>query len=352
MAGDDLLDSLERVSERFNFGEYEAKAYLTILEHGQVTASEISDYTDIPQPRVYDTVRSLSGIGLVELQESRPMKVLALDPEEAFDDLQASLDDLVAGLEEQYTKPARGTEAVSLVKSRPTILRYLSEVIDSAEYELMLSLTPELLERFEDQLRRQHEDGVAIEILLSPAAEIPGADEYDYDELASTVKKRRGVTTPVIAVADGRYSIYATRESLKGDTDRYGVIFDRSELGFLVSMFMNTVLWTTADTVTENGEELDFPRRYGTIRRAISDVATLEGDFYATIEGRDVLTGEQIVVAGAVVEANITPSLEEASLVVESDGERVTVGGQVAAFEDIESFEIRIGRGAPPEPED
>ncbi|WP_459193961.1 HTH-type sugar sensing transcriptional regulator TrmB [Halosimplex sp. J119] len=352
MAGDDLLASLEAVSERFNFGEYEAKAYLTILEHGQVTASEISNYTDIPQPRVYDTVRSLSDIGLVELQESRPMKVLALDPAEAFDDLQESLDTLVDDLEQQYTEPARGTEAVSLVKSRPTILRYLSEVIDSASYELTLSLTPELLERFESQLRRQYDEGVAIEILLSPAAEVPATDEYDYESLASTVKKRRGVTTPVVAVADGRYSIYATRESLKGDTDRYGVIFDRSELGFLVSMFMNTVLWTTADLVTENGEELSFPRRYGTIRRAIADVATLDGDFYATIEGRDVLTGEEIVVSGKVTEANLTPSLEEASMVVETDEGRINVGGQVAAFEDIESFEIRIGRGSPPEPAD
>jgi sugar-specific transcriptional regulator TrmB len=224
MAGSDRLASLEAVSERFNFGEYEAKAYLTILEHGQVTASEIADYTDIPQPRVYDTVRSLSDIGLVELQESRPMKVLALDPAEAFDDLQESLDTLVDDLEQQYTEPARGTEAVSLVKSRPTILRYLSEVIDSASYELTLSLTPELLERFESQLRRQHDEGVAIEILLSPAAEVPAADEYDYASLASTVKKRRGVTTPIVAVADGRHSIYATRDSLKGDTDRYGVL--------------------------------------------------------------------------------------------------------------------------------
>ncbi|QLH78626.1 TrmB family transcriptional regulator [Halosimplex rubrum] len=352
MAGDDLLASLEAVSERFNFGEYEAKAYLTILEHGQVTASEIADYTDIPQPRVYDTVRSLSDIGLVELQESRPMKVLALDPAEAFDDLQESLDTLVDGLEQQYTQPARGTEAVSLVKSRPTILRYLSEVIDSADYELMLSLTPELLERFESQLRRQYEDGVAIELLISPAAEVEAPAEYDYDDLASTVKQRRGVTTPVVAVADGRYSIYATRESLKGDTDRYGVIFDRSELGFLVSMFMNTVLWTTAETVRTDGEELTFPRRYGTIRRAISDMVDLDGEFYATIEGRDVLTGEELVVEGKVVDTSITSSLEEASLVVETDEGRVTVGGQVAALEDIESFEIRIGRDSPPEPAD
>jgi sugar-specific transcriptional regulator TrmB len=348
MAGDDLLDSLESVSERFNFGEYEAKAYLTILEHGQVTASEIADYTDIPQPRVYDTVRSLSDAGLVELQESRPMKVLAIDPGEAFDDLQSSIDALVDDLEAAYTTPDRGTEAVSLVKSRPTILRYLSDIVDSAEYELTLSLTPELLERFESQLKRQHDEGVAIEVLISPAAEAPDPDEYDYSSLATTVKKRRGVTTPVVAVADGRYSIYATRESLRGDTDRYGVIFDRSELGFLVSMFLNTVLWTTAETVRSDGDRLSFPRRYGTIRRAISDLSTLEGDFYATIEGRDVLTGEELVVEGEVVDVTFSPSREEAAMVVEGEDGRITVGGQVAALEDIESFEIRIGRGSHP----
>jgi len=350
MAGDDLLDSLEFVSSRFNFGEYEAKAYLTILEHGELTASEIADYTDIPQPRVYDTVRSLSDAGLVELKESRPMKVLAIDPQEAFGDLQDSLDDLVGDLQTQYTAPARDTEAVSLVKSRPTILRYLSDIIESAEYELMLSVTPELLDRFESQLTAQHEAGVATEILLSPADEAPDPDEYDYLSLADTVKVRRGITTPVVAVADGRYSIYATRESLKGDSDRYGVIFDRSELGFLVSMFLNTVLWTTSDTIAEDGDPLTFPRRYGTIRRAISDLLALDGEFYATIEGRDVLTGDQVVVQGVIDEVTVGQHRETATLVVDNGEERIEVGGQVAAYEDIESFEILIGRESPPEP--
>jgi sugar-specific transcriptional regulator TrmB len=66
---DDLRVNMERVGERFNLGEYEIDAYLAVLEHGELTASEIADRTDIPQPRVYDTVRSLSDRGLVELRE-------------------------------------------------------------------------------------------------------------------------------------------------------------------------------------------------------------------------------------------------------------------------------------------
>ncbi|WP_276271822.1 HTH-type sugar sensing transcriptional regulator TrmB [Haloarcula litorea] len=348
MSGDDLEASLERVITRFNLGEYEITAYLTVLQHGELTAAEISENTDIPQPRVYDTVRSLSDVGLVELKESRPMKVLAVDPREAFGDIQSSLDDLVEDLSARYTAPAREPEAVSLVKSRPTILRYLEDIIESAEYELTLSLTPSLLDRFESRLAGRRGDGIATEILLSPADQAPDPEEFDYHSVATTVKGRRGITTPVVAVADGNYSLYATRESLRGETDRYGVIFNRSELGFLVSGFLNTVLWTTAEVIASDGKELPFPRRYGTIRRCISDLTTLDGEFYATIEGRDVTTGESWIVEGRVEEASFGPNREIATLVIETADGEIDVGGQVATYEDIEAYEICIGRDGPP----
>ncbi|WP_277541209.1 HTH-type sugar sensing transcriptional regulator TrmB [Haloarcula laminariae] len=348
MPSDDLEAALDGVISRFNLGEYEITAYLAVLQHGELTASEIAERTDIPQPRVYDTVRSLGDVGLVELKESRPMKVIAIDPREAFGDIQESLDELVDDLSARYTAPAREPEAVSLVKSRPTILRYLEDIIDAAEYELLLSLTPALLDRFEDRLQRRRESGIATEILLSPAADAPDPDTFDYDAVATTVKGRRGITTPVVAVADGNYSMYATRESVRGAPDRYGVIFNRSELGFLVSGFLNTVLWTTAETIATADTGLPFPRRYGTIRRCVSDLEELDGVFYATIEGRNVVTGDDWVVEGQVGEVSFGTNREVATLVVETEDGPIDVGGQVAAYEDIEAYEIRVGRDAPP----
>jgi len=348
MSSDNLASSFEGVVSRFNLGEYEITAYLAVLQHGALTASDIAERTDIPQPRVYDTVRGLEDVGLVELRESRPMKVLPIDPQEAFGDIQHSLDELVEALSTRYTAPPREPEAVSLVKSRPTILRYLSAIIEAAEYELMLSLTPSLLERLEAKLAAKREAGVASEILLSPASDAPDADSYDYGSVATMVKGRRGITTPVVAVADGDYSMYATRESVRGDTDRYGVIFNRSELGFLVSGFLNTVLWTTSDTIFADDATVPFPRVYATIRRCIADLTALEGEFYATIEGRDVATGDHWVVQGKVEEASFGPNREVATLVVDTEDGPVDVGGQLAAYEDIEAYEIHIGREGPP----
>ncbi|WP_226482878.1 HTH-type sugar sensing transcriptional regulator TrmB [Natrinema amylolyticum] len=350
MAPDELRSTVERVGDRFNLGEYEIDAYLTVLEQGQLTASEIADRTEIPQPRVYDTVRSLSDRGLVELRESRPMKVVAIDPGEAFDDVQSSFEQMISELEARYTAPARDTEAVSLVKSRSTILRYLEEVIDAAEYELSLSLTPDLLTRFEAELRAAVEAGVSVDLIVTPASEAPDPSEFAYGEVASTARARRGITTPVIAVADGNYSVYATQDALRDDQDRYGVIFNRSALGFLISGFFGTVLWTTAERVLgEDGSGRTYPRKYASIRRCVKDLLEEGGEFYATIDGRDVEVGGQRTVRGRIRDISFEVSEEVASLTIETEeGEDVSVGGRVAALEDVEAHEIHIGRDEPP----
>ncbi|MFB1063894.1 HTH-type sugar sensing transcriptional regulator TrmB [Natrinema sp. H-ect4] len=354
MAPDELRSTVERVGDRFNLGEYEIDAYLTVLEQGQLTASEIADRTDIPQPRVYDTVRSLSDRGLVELRESRPMKVVAIDPGEAFDDVQTSFEQMIDELEARYTAPARDTEAVSLVKSRSTILRYLEEVIDGAEFELALSLTPDLLTRFEAELRDAIETGVSVDLIVTPASEAPDPAEFAYGEVASTARARRGITTPVVAVADGSYSVYATQDALRDDQDRYGVIFNRSALGFLVSSFFGTVLWTTTDqTLGEDDTARSYPRKYASIRRCVKDLLDEGGEFYATVDGRDVEVGGKRIVRGRVRDISFEVSEEVASITIETaEGEELSVGGRVAALEDIEAHEIRIGRNEPPTLED
>lgn len=348
MTSEDPRDVLERVGARFDFTEYEAEAYLAVLEHGRVTAAELADLTSIPQPRVYDTVRSLADRNLVDLHESRPMEVVAIDPREAFADVRTSLDDLEDALERAYAAPAPGGEAVTLVKSRSTIVRNLRDTVEAADYELLLSLTPDLLAAFEDEIREARARGVAIDLLLSPAAEVPDPEDYDYAAVATTARARRGVTTPVVAVADGRHSVYATREALRANQDRYGVVFNRSELGFLVTGFLLTAVWSSAESLVEDAVRRPFPRRYATVRRCITELAAAEGEFYAAIRGRDVVTGDSRTVRGRVADRSVGTAHETAALVLDTEDGRVEVGGQAAALEDVEAHEIVVDRGSVP----
>jgi len=343
---DDLHDALARVAETFDFGDYEVRAYLTVLEGGEMTAAEIASEADIPQPRVYDTVRDLAAEGFLELRESRPMTVRAVDPEEAFDDVRTSLDDLVEGLEERYTTPPQETDAAAVVRSRATIRRQLRQVIDRAEHELVLSLTPDLVGRFEEALQSARERGVNVDLLVSPESEAPDPDEFEYTDIATRARCRRGLTTPILAIADGSDAVYATRAALQGD-ERYAVVFGRSELGFLVSAFFETVVLPTTTTLATAEDERGWPRQYATLRRCVRDLEGAEGPLYATVQGRDVLTGEHRTVEGEVLDHSTGTDLGRASLTVETESGEVAVGGQLAAVEDVEAHELEIGREPP-----
>lgn len=342
MSTDGLRESLHRVGEVFDFGEYEIDAYLTVLEYGQLTATEIAAKTDIPQPRVYDTVRALAQHGFVEIRESRPMQVLAVEPSRAFDGVQASLDELVTGLDERYTQPGRESEAVTLIKSRATIIRYIEEVIETAEFELVLSLTPELLARFEDLLGERREMGVSIDLLISPAERVPAPAEYDYTAIATAARARRGVTTPIAAVADGGYSLYATRGALADGEDRYGVVFDRSLLGFLVAAFLSTVVWNTGESLARAAAR-GFPRRYASIRRCVDDIDRVDEPLRAAVSGRDIMTGEPRELEGPIVNTAREGEAVASLTLATAEGE-VQVGGRVAAVEDVEAHELTIDR--------
>jgi hypothetical protein len=92
-----------------------------------------------------------------------------------------------------------------------------------------------------------------------------------------------------------------------------------------------------------------LPRTYASIRRCVRDLRSVGGDVYATVEGRDVLTGESRTVSGLVTETRFEETGEVATMVLETDDGRVEVGGRVAALEDIEAHEIAVGRGEPPQ---
>jgi sugar-specific transcriptional regulator TrmB len=348
MADEEMSDRLEAVASRLDFNEYEARTYITILEQGSLTATDLADMADIPQPRIYDTVRSLADIGLVELHESRPMRVVAVDPEQAFADVRTTLSELVDALSDRFRAPTRNSEAVTLISSQQTVRRYLEDVITSAEYELVLSLTPNLLAKFESDLAACREADIRIELLVSPAVDIPDPDEYEYSRVATIAQARRGVTTPVVAVADGSYAVYTPHDGVRGDRETYGVVLNRSKLGFLVSAVLNTVVWSSAKQLVDVSGQQQFPRRYGTMRRCVQDLLESDGTFYAAIQGRDVETGEWTTASGRVVDASVGTNRETAALTLATADGQIDVGGQLAALEDIEAYEIAIGRDEPP----
>jgi hypothetical protein len=81
----------------------------------------------------------------------------------------------------------------------------------------------------------------------------------------------------------------------------------------------------------------------------VKDVRELDGPFYASITGRDVETGDPVLVEGPVETTTFEETEEVASLRLETDDGVVEVGGLVASLEAVEAQEVILGRDGVPD---
>ncbi len=74
----------EALLKHLGLTEYEAKAYLTLVRRGSLSADNVSSISNIPLPRVYDTMASLSKRGLVIVSKTRPQIFRVTNPSQIF----------------------------------------------------------------------------------------------------------------------------------------------------------------------------------------------------------------------------------------------------------------------------
>ncbi|NPA74826.1 MAG: TrmB family transcriptional regulator [Euryarchaeota archaeon] len=74
------MDVIGRYLKELGLTQYEADAYIAILEKGLLTATECSAASGVPRPRCYDVLRSLMEKGLVRMEPGRPVRYSAIPP--------------------------------------------------------------------------------------------------------------------------------------------------------------------------------------------------------------------------------------------------------------------------------
>ncbi len=80
-----VTQKLKEMLKQLGLTEYEAKACITLIRFGKCSAEKISAAGEIPLPRVYDTMTSLSEKGLVSISRTRPKKFRIVNLKRFFD---------------------------------------------------------------------------------------------------------------------------------------------------------------------------------------------------------------------------------------------------------------------------
>ncbi len=178
---------LSRLRKIFDLNLYEAKVWTALLSRGVSTAGELSNISDVPRSRTYDILESLEKKGFVVMRLGKPIKFVALKPEEVVERVKRNLmveatnkskrleqlksDEVLNELNSLYTTGVKFIEPSDLsgsLRGRQNVYNHLDMMIRSAEKGIVITTTAEGLNRkFEalyPSLEKAKKRGVSVKI--------------------------------------------------------------------------------------------------------------------------------------------------------------------------------------------
>jgi sugar-specific transcriptional regulator TrmB len=192
--------------------EYEIKAYLTLLERGVMTASEISEYSGVPYSKVYETLNSLERKGWIEAERGRPSRYFPKAPSEALEAARLRLEDMVDGwkrvvlgeLQPLYERRELLEKPdIWILRGEFSILAKLREMLGVTRKELMIA-APAFAKDFVDALTavlgQLRDSGVNVQVMM--------AGDWDVKKIAEVGEARvRDNLFGGGVIADGKEAI-------------------------------------------------------------------------------------------------------------------------------------------------
>jgi len=149
----DAVDALERLG----LTTYEAKVFIALQKLGAGTARETSRVADVPRSQVYSVAESLEDRGLVEVQQSNPMRYRPVRIEAARKTLRERFEtesdrafEYVEGVRNERGGDGEQQEAIWTLSGRDHVADRSAEIVRNAEDHVVFAarspdLVPEAL---------------------------------------------------------------------------------------------------------------------------------------------------------------------------------------------------------------
>jgi len=164
---------LGKLREAFNLNIYEVKIWTALLSRGISNAGELSEISEVPRSRTYDVLESLEKKGFVIMKLGKPIKYIAVEPEEIVKRVKKQFKDITEekllrldevkktnmfkDLELLYTQGIQYIDPGDLsgsLKGRDGIYEHLSKLISDAKKSVVIVTTDEGLKRKGEYLKK------------------------------------------------------------------------------------------------------------------------------------------------------------------------------------------------------
>jgi HTH-type transcriptional regulator, sugar sensing transcriptional regulator len=161
-----------QILQRLGFGDYEARAYMALLQRSPMTGYEIAKLSRIPRANVYNILPGLEEHGaVVRVDSPSGVRYAAVPPSELMPRLADRFnDDLVAAEEALADVGSTPDEEYAWnIDSQRSVMDHARTLIDAAENELLVAVWPQEAVVLESNLSQAQERGVGITTLCLAA---------------------------------------------------------------------------------------------------------------------------------------------------------------------------------------
>lgn len=332
--------------------EYQADAYLTVLEEGTSQAVDVARRCSVPGPRIYDVLKELEQRGYVETVDRDTLHVRACDPVDVIDDLHRRserLSNVASDIEDRWERSPLTDHRVNVTKRAATAIDHASEVIPGAETSVDLAVAPAEFVELHSVLRGADLGDVIVRVSMLET------DEADVDddilESVATEVRTRNVEAPFLAIVDRTVTCFAPTNRLP---EPHGIVVNDAMLTFVTGWYFQTCLWSAWEASYRDEAAVN---QYVSLEECMVDVYELwrrGARIHLSVEGTDTETGDTRTVEGEMVDVwfsgqsptDASPALIDfagvLTVVLESDDVTATVGGWGARAEDLEAQRITV----------
>jgi len=259
----------------FGLNSYEAKIWTALLSRGVSTAGELSDIANVPRSRTYDILESLEKKGFIVQKIGKPIKYMAIPPEEVIERLKKQVKESAREREKMLEKikdtdifeelkllHSRGIDLVdpsdiaTNLKGRSAMVDQIAMMVKESEKYIYIGITPNtliyMLPRLKPYLQEAKKRGVKINILMA------GKTSEDYSFVNNYIEKIAEIR--ILPDLEARFVVVDDEEALfmllaENDTHE---VFDP---GIWVSskMFSSALArlfelaWKTAKSIEKKG---------------------------------------------------------------------------------------------------
>jgi HTH-type transcriptional regulator, sugar sensing transcriptional regulator len=183
-----VMDALKNIGLNL----YERKLWVSLLFKGSATAGELSQMSNVPRSRTYDTLESLAEKGFVMIQPGKPVRFVAIKPEEALERVKRKIEyDL-----EETKRKIDELKKSALMKELNNIFCKGSETISPEEFTGTIKGTNQVNQQISSMIKNANK---SIKIVTN-AEGLKDLHEYHFEHLSKA--KSRGVDIKIAAIVD------------------------------------------------------------------------------------------------------------------------------------------------------